>query len=120
MSDGGSASADSVRFDALLSTLEGLLAKLPELPSLEDIERFVDERASAVSQLSACSPSALSPAERDALAARLRAVMEADQIIAQALAARRDEIVAELARIGHARRVAASTRSGPGPVRRVA
>lgn len=120
MSDGGTAPLDSERLDALLTTLEGLLSKLPEQPSLEDIERFVEERGSVVSQLAALRPTALSPAERDALAARLRTVMEADQVIAQALAARRDEIVAELARIGHARRVAASTRSGPGPVRRVA
>lgn len=120
MSDGGVAPADSARLDALLTTLEGLLSKLPVQPSLEDIERFVAERGSAVSQLAAFDPTGLSPAERDGLAARLRSVMEADQVIAQALAARRDEIVAELARIGHARRVAASTRSGPGPVRRVA
>jgi hypothetical protein len=120
MSDGGTGLPDAERFGTLLSTLEGLLASLPELPSLEDIERFVEERGSAVSQLAALDPTALSPTERDALAGRLRAVMEADQVIAQALAARRDEIVAELARIGHARRVAASTRSGPGPVRQVA
>lgn len=106
--------------DALLCALESALERLPDEPTLEDIGRLVEERKDAAERLATFDPSALTPSEKKVFAGRLRRVLDADQTLALALFARRDDVAAELSRIGHARRLAAASRTSARPVRRVA
>lgn len=106
--------------EALVASLEEAVGHLPAEPTLEDITRLVEERREAAEQLANLDASRLTPTEKRSLAGRLRRVLEADQTLALALFERRDDVAAELAKIGHARRVAAAARLSSRPVRRVA
>ena len=109
---------------ALVEALEAAAARLPAEPTIDDFTRLVEERREPAEALGAMlatiDPSTLEVPERRALAARLRRVLEKDQMLTAALFARRDDVAAELSRIAHARRAAAAARNSARPVRRVA
>lgn len=122
-----STKSTSGRYRSLVSLVEALEAAatgLPAEPSVADFVRLVDERAEPAARLgevlATIDPKSLEAPERRELQARIRRVLEADQMLTAAMFARQQDVAAELARIGHARRLASSARSSRRPLRRVA
>jgi hypothetical protein len=109
---------------SLVEALEAAAASLPSEPSVGDFVRLVAEREGPAARLgevlATIDPASLEVPERRELAARVRGVLAADQMLTAAMFARQQDVAAELARIGHARRVASAAKTSRRPLRRVA
>ncbi len=107
----------------LVEDLESLANALPKEPSLEQLVKYVEDRAHAAEALASLDPAGLSSAEKRGLAERLKKILDRDQALVFALFARKEDVGARISSLPAARRTAkgyGTPRSGSRVLRKVA